>query len=49
MIFTFHKYWSGDQFKDDEVRENRDTLGGEERWVEDLVRKIEGKRKIWKT
>lgn len=46
MIFTFHKYCPGDQFKEDEVREKRDTLGGEERWVEDLVRKNEGKRQF---
>jgi len=46
MIFTFHKYFSGDQFKEDEVREKRDTHGGEERWIEYLVRKTEGKRQF---
>jgi hypothetical protein len=28
------------------VREKCDTLGGEERWIEDLVRKNEGKRQF---
>lgn len=46
MIFTFHKYCSSDRFKEDEVREKCDTLGGEERWIEDLVRKNEGKRQF---
>jgi hypothetical protein len=34
MISTFHKFCSDDQFKEDEVRGNRDTHGGEEKWVE---------------
>ena len=46
MIFTFHKYCLGDKFREDEVREKRDTHGGEERWGEDLVRENEGKRQF---
>ena len=45
-IFTFHKYFPGDQFREDKVREKRDTHGGEERWVEDMVRKTEGMRQF---
>jgi hypothetical protein len=44
MIFTFDKYCSGDQFKEDEVREKRDTNGEEETWLEELVGKTKGKR-----
>jgi len=46
MIFTFDKYCSADQFKEDKVREKRDTHGQEERWVEELVGKTEGKRQF---